>query len=108
MSLRDGDVVEKSPGEIVTVADLEAEALLTAGLAAIDPGAPVVGEEGCHSDPGLTAAAQLRGAVLTRFLDPATAATIDRNRRRFGELNNGRMCSGVEYPSLIDGDEDFV
>ena len=35
----------KSPGEVVTVADEEAEALLTARLKALWPPAAVVGEE---------------------------------------------------------------
>ena len=46
-----GDVSEKSPGELVTVADREAEALITAGLAELDPGVPVVGEEAVAADP---------------------------------------------------------
>lgn len=50
-SLADGEVVEKTKGELVTVADREAEDLLTAGLAALDPGTPVVGEEAVAADP---------------------------------------------------------
>lgn len=50
-ALGEGDVSEKSPGELVTVADREAEALITAGLAELDPGVPVVGEEGVAADP---------------------------------------------------------
>lgn len=46
-----GDVVEKSAGELVTVADQEAEVLITAGLAGLDPGVPVVGEEAVAADP---------------------------------------------------------
>jgi fructose-1,6-bisphosphatase/inositol monophosphatase family enzyme len=45
------DIEEKSPGELVTVADREAEAILTAGLAPLLPGSRVVGEEACASDP---------------------------------------------------------
>jgi len=51
-ALADGEVVEKSKGELVTVADREAEDLLTAGLAALDPGTPVVGEEAVAADAG--------------------------------------------------------
>jgi len=43
--LRAEDIEEKSPGETVTAADREAEALLTAGLQALLPGALVMGEE---------------------------------------------------------------
>ena len=51
--LRDGDVKEKTPGEFVTVADHEAEAMLTECLAALLPGSRVVGEEGCAADPSV-------------------------------------------------------
>lgn len=49
--LRASDVEEKAPGEIVTVADREAEVILTEGLKRILPGARVIGEEACASDP---------------------------------------------------------
>lgn len=47
------DREEKSPGDWVTVADRESEALLDAGLRAIDPAARVIGEEAYASDPTL-------------------------------------------------------
>lgn len=47
------DVLEKTPGELVTIADREAEARLTDGLAAIDGDAVIVGEEACAADPAL-------------------------------------------------------
>lgn len=50
-ALGDGDVIEKAAGELVTVADREAEALITDGLARLDPGVPVVGEEAVAADP---------------------------------------------------------
>jgi fructose-1,6-bisphosphatase/inositol monophosphatase family enzyme len=53
------DVREKSPGELVTDADVEGERLLTAGLSALWAGVPVVGEEACAADPTLVNA--LRG-----------------------------------------------
>jgi fructose-1,6-bisphosphatase/inositol monophosphatase family enzyme len=46
-----GDRWVKAPGEPVTVADEEAEALLTARLGEVLPGVPVVGEEACAADP---------------------------------------------------------
>lgn len=52
-ALRAGEVEEKSPGELVTIADREAEALLTAGLAELLPGVPVIGEEAATADPNL-------------------------------------------------------
>jgi len=45
------DVHEKTPGEIVTVADRDAEAILSRGLAQIRPSASIVGEEACAESP---------------------------------------------------------
>lgn len=50
-ALREGDVEEKRPGDLVTVADREAEAELVRILSAADPGSLVVGEEGVFADP---------------------------------------------------------
>lgn len=47
------EVLEKTPGELVTIADREAEERLTEGLAAIDGDAVIVGEEACAADPAL-------------------------------------------------------
>ena len=51
--LAPGDVAEKAPGDLVTVADTEAESLLAAALRAADPGALVIGEEAVAADPSL-------------------------------------------------------
>ena len=51
--LRDGDVSEKTPGEMVTIADHKAEAMLEEHLSSILPGSRVVGEEACAVDPGV-------------------------------------------------------
>lgn len=50
-ALTAGDISEKGPGDLVTVADREAEAELTRLLHDADPGAVVVGEEGVFCDP---------------------------------------------------------
>lgn len=47
------EVEEKSPGELVTIADREAEAAITRGLDGLVPGARLVGEEACARDPSL-------------------------------------------------------
>jgi len=49
----EGEVREKRPGDVVTVADVASEQRLAAGLAKILPGVPVVGEEAVERDPGL-------------------------------------------------------
>lgn len=46
-------VEEKAPGDLVTVADREAEAALAEGLVPLIPGSRVVGEEGVAADPSL-------------------------------------------------------
>jgi fructose-1,6-bisphosphatase/inositol monophosphatase family enzyme len=50
----------------------------------------------------------MRGAVLTRFLDPMTSNLVARNRHRYGPVSHGRLCAGVDYPALIEGDQEFV
>ncbi|MDA0663638.1 MAG: inositol monophosphatase [Proteobacteria bacterium] len=47
------EVIEKKPGDIVTIADREAEDRLTAMLSGLTPGTLVVGEEATHDDPDL-------------------------------------------------------
>jgi fructose-1,6-bisphosphatase/inositol monophosphatase family enzyme len=48
-----GDIIEKTPGDIVTVADRHAEAIITPALLSLLPGSRVVGEEACAADPAL-------------------------------------------------------
>jgi fructose-1,6-bisphosphatase/inositol monophosphatase family enzyme len=183
VALRDDDVWLKSPGEVVTIADEEAERSLARRLEDLLPGTPVVGEEASSRGPlvlsclrearawlvdpldgtanfvagnadwavmvalverGATVASwiwrpvdqvmytaelgqgatrngvairrtrpvppisEMRGAVLTRFLDPMTANLVARNRHRYGPVSNGRLCAGVDYPALIEGDQEFV
>ncbi|GAA2308891.1 hypothetical protein GCM10010149_68780 [Nonomuraea roseoviolacea subsp. roseoviolacea] len=54
-ALADGEVAEKSPGEVVTVADREAEELISRRLREVLD-APVVGEEAAAEDPRLSRA----------------------------------------------------
>lgn len=64
-----GEIAEKSgPGDLVTVADLETEAALTAWIAAHLPSARVVGEEAAAADPAL--ASGLGSAELAVVIDP--------------------------------------
>jgi fructose-1,6-bisphosphatase/inositol monophosphatase family enzyme len=55
-SLNEDEIWAKSPGEPVTVADEEAEAVLAVRLRELLPGTPVVGEEACSADPELLSA----------------------------------------------------
>jgi fructose-1,6-bisphosphatase/inositol monophosphatase family enzyme len=47
------EVHQKTPGDLVTIADQESERALTKGLTALRPGSTVVGEEGVAADPAM-------------------------------------------------------
>lgn len=66
-ALESGDVSEKGPGDLVTIADQEAERLLIEALSAAYPGALMLGEEAASRDPDL----------LHRFQAADHAFTID-------------------------------
>ena len=66
-SLEAGQVDEKNPGDLVTVADREAEVLLTRALTSAYPGAVVLGEEAYAGDDSL----------LTAFRTADHAFTVD-------------------------------
>ncbi len=61
------EVIDKSPGELVTVADREAEVILAEGLAQILPEAAIVGEEACEANPALM---DRLGDALCWIIDP--------------------------------------
>ncbi|HXP12883.1 MAG TPA: inositol monophosphatase, partial [Stellaceae bacterium] len=52
-ALKREEISEKSPGDFVTVADIEAERRLSALLTQAQPGSEVLGEEGAAKDPDL-------------------------------------------------------
>ena len=66
-ALATGEVMEKNPGDLVTVADHESEAILTRALTAAYPEAFVLGEEVSAVDP----------SVLQRYLSAEHAFTVD-------------------------------
>lgn len=61
------EIVEKSPGEVVTTADRESELRLSDGLAALGLGARIVGEEAASRDPALLDGV---GEGLVWLIDP--------------------------------------
>ena len=63
-----GEVHEKSPGDLVTIADQESERALTAGLTALLPGSIVVGEEAVAADKSILQRVGNDGAVW--IVDP--------------------------------------
>ena len=176
---------EKSAGEVVTAADVEAERLLGLRLGELQPGVPMVGEEATSREPTLPArwlaeaprvwlvdpldgtanfiagspdwavmvalvdhghtvaswmwrpadrhlfvaergsgaalngrqllcpaapheVGALTGAVLTRYFDETTKATLTRNTHRFAHVTPGRRCVGVEYPMIAHGHQHFA
>ncbi len=66
-TLVDDQVDEKHPGDYVTVADREAEAMITEVISAAYPDAVIVGEEAAYSDPG----------IIARFQQADHGFTID-------------------------------
>ena len=178
------DVEEKTPGELVTVADREAEQIISAGLRRLLPGSVVVGEEAVAADAdvltrlhgtapvwlvdpldgtanfaagrrpfavmvallrdGVTEAswildpvadrlgvgragvgayvdgvrvrttdpapprANLRGAVLTRFLPTSLQVRVTAGAGGLGELLPGHHCAGQEYPDIVLGVQHFA
>ncbi len=66
-NLGDGDVFEKKPGDLVTAADIAAEARLAEGLAAQVAGSRVVAEEMADKDP----------TILNRLCGDAPVWVID-------------------------------
>lgn len=67
-SLAADEIIEKRPGDVVTVADRLAEQALTDIFRRADPGCLVVGEEGIYADPAPLAA--LPSAELAWVIDP--------------------------------------
>ena len=52
-ALQAHEIEEKSPGEVVTLVDREAEAMIAEALRRMRPDAVVVGEEAAHANPAL-------------------------------------------------------
>ncbi len=61
------EIEAKAADDVVTIADHEAEAILTAGLANILPEAVIVGEEAAHADPAIM---NSLGDALCWIVDP--------------------------------------
>jgi fructose-1,6-bisphosphatase/inositol monophosphatase family enzyme len=87
------DVTGKGVDDIVTVADIEAEEMLTERLGRIRPGLPVLGEEACSTDPGLRHRVQDEGTYWV--VDP-----LDGTR----EFVAGRSGFGLMAALVVDGE----
>ncbi len=81
-SLAAGEVREKTgPKDLVTIADEEAEALLTPALMGMLPGSRVLGEEAASADPSLFDA--LRGEAPVWIVDPVDGTRNFANGGRY-------------------------
>jgi fructose-1,6-bisphosphatase/inositol monophosphatase family enzyme len=103
-NLRDGDIVEKAPGEIATIVDHESERQLTDGLLKLDPTARVVGEEACEIAPQLLEALD-QGLVW--IVDPLDGTpNYAAGRAPFGIIvalaEEGTTIAGWLYDPLAD------
>lgn len=86
------EISEKSPGQIVTIADGESEEQLNEGLARLLPEARLVGEEGCAGNPSLLEALG-EGAIW--LIDPIDGTT---------NFSEGITPFALMIALLIDGD----
>ena len=91
-SLRDEQVEEKNPGDLVTVADHEAEVLITEALLAAYPESVVLGEEAFATDAGLLQ--KYAGAEHAFTVDP-----VDGTKN----FVNGSKDHAVMVAELRDG-----
>ncbi len=105
-ALAESDIVTKSaPGalkDVVTVADGEAEAMLSEGLARLLPEATVVGEEAAHANPALL---ERLGDALCWIVDPLDGTNnFAEGKAPFGILvalsERGETVAGWIYDCL--------
>jgi len=122
------DVQEKVPGDLVTIADQEAEVALTAGLTRLLPGSTVVGEESVAADPTVLSGVGADGAVwivdpvdgtnnfaagktpfavmvaLLRDGEPAAAWILDvvEDKMTVAEAGSGAWLDGVRLKTRTD------
>lgn len=100
-----GDIVEKSPGDVVTIADRDAELALAELLVRLLPGSVVVGEEAVAASPaGLEA---LHGPAPVWIIDPidGTEAFVT-GSPRFATLvalaQHGRLLASWTHAPLLE------
>jgi fructose-1,6-bisphosphatase/inositol monophosphatase family enzyme len=103
--LRQEDIREKKPGDLVTLADLEAERQLTRLLTAASPGSLVLGEEAAAEDP--TRLGLLAADAPLWIIDPIDGtANFARGRTGFAvivaRVEAGAVRAGWIYDPLDD------
>lgn len=103
--LASGEIIEKTPGELVTIADREAEARLDPALRALLPGSVVVGEEAHAADESVLA--RLSGTEPVWVIDPVDGtANFAAGRAPFGVMvalvRGGETVAGWIYDPQTD------
>jgi fructose-1,6-bisphosphatase/inositol monophosphatase family enzyme len=104
-ALAAGDIREKKPGDLVTVADIEAEKRLTRALEAEAPGTLAIGEESVAADPALLD--RLAGGAPVWVIDPIDgtgnfAKGVPRFAVIVAYIEGGRTECGWIYEPLGD------
>jgi fructose-1,6-bisphosphatase/inositol monophosphatase family enzyme len=102
--IADHEIVEKTPGEMVTSADRHSEEILSEGLAALLPGSRVVGEEACAENPALL---ERLDEGLVWIVDPLDGTpNFAASKPPFGIIvalaESGRTVAGWLYDPLAD------
>jgi fructose-1,6-bisphosphatase/inositol monophosphatase family enzyme len=99
------DIVEKAPGDLVTVADRAAEEALSIALSSLVPGSVVVGEEGVGTDPRVLDA--LGGSAPVWVIDPIDGThNYATDNPRFATLvalcHGGELLASWTYVPVFD------
>lgn len=102
--LRQTEITEKKPGELVTIADRQSEQILTEGLLGLLANSRVIGEEASEADPHLLDGAD-KGLVW--LVDPLDGtANFAAGRGPFGVIvalaADGEIVSGWLYDPMAD------
>lgn len=90
------EITDKAADDVVTIADTEAEAILTEGLARILPEATIVGEEAYFADPSLQ---DRLGDALCWIVDPLDGT----NNFAFGKPPFGVLIALAENGETVGG-----
>jgi fructose-1,6-bisphosphatase/inositol monophosphatase family enzyme len=97
--LAEHEIEEKAPGELVTVADREAERIIAAGLLDLLPASTVVGEEAVAADPELLDRVSDAGAVW--LVDPVDGTSNFAAGRGPFVIMVALLCDGVTRTGWI-------
>jgi fructose-1,6-bisphosphatase/inositol monophosphatase family enzyme len=83
--LTHGDISEKAPGDLVTIADIQTERRLTEALTQLLPGSVVIGEEAAAADPAMLGLLAQPAPVW--IVDPVDGTwNFSKGRRHFGTM----------------------